>query len=178
MKVYFTQFPFEGIENTRYYVKQHKFTFTAKDEVGDPDTIITVDPKENTMVIDLADALKRDLPEIDVYDYQEFFLDDPPQLENICTNKKCKSEYYLMSLLQLDRTPKVQGGLTIRPIDLLLEGFRTGNYTVMTDYELKHTKIYSARKTEADPIVLPMMDFSNMSKDRIINRVKTLVTFS
>ena len=94
-----------------------------------------------------------------------------------CGNKKCKMNYYICS--NVFRFTYDKGAYFVQPFELVMECFTAGKLVVHNDFHYDTTVVYHREDDRiTQPISVPMISFDNMDKDKILNRVKTLVTFS
>jgi hypothetical protein len=115
----------------------------------------------------LIDPQKKDILAFEMMDLH---------FENYCTNKECKHKYYISSdILRIDKNLTE---CTLKPIKLYCESFSVGKITVFNDYHNRVTNIFSNRKRSADKIEVAILDFSGLDRQKILNKVKTLVNFS
>lgn len=134
-----------------------------------------IDIVTNKMVLTVPDS---NTPSIDQQVAKQAFIELKPHIELHCPNQKCKNRYTLSSYI-LD-AQKIPGTVAwqIPPLKLFLESFKTNKLVVQNDWIKRDTNIYSIANEDADPIKVPFMDFEAMGKDKLLNRVQTLVTFS
>lgn len=101
-----------------------------------------------------------------------------PHIELLCNNAKCKHRYSLSSYTLTSQRRNDVNAWTIGPVKLFLETFRSGKYIVQNDWIKGDTSIYLYDNDAVEPIKTPIIDFEEMGKDRLLNRIRTLVTFS
>lgn len=120
-----------------------------------------------------------EMPAIDDNLAKQVFEDYGPHFELYCPSKKCGLGYYIASWpIKLKKVHPVVGMWYIEPFAVFTENVKVGNYVVANNWESKLSNIYSRKNIDAKPIVVPMVDFSTMNKEKLITRIKTLVTFS
>ena len=113
-------------------------------------------------------------PSIDIYNAKNAFVNATPHIQLYCPNRKCKQDYTIASgILTLGHMTEYMS-----PPFLYYESFASGNLWVQNDYPHHKTYIYSRLNENAKPLVYPMLNFQAMGKDRLLNRIKTLVVFS
>ena len=135
-----------------------------------------IDITDNTLVF----ALPQDseMPYLDQHVTKQAFTELRPHIQLACNNSKCKNKYALSSYnLNSVRLAHVNAW-QILPLRLFLETFRAGNLLVRNDWLAEQTLIYSYLNEDADPMKVSFMDFNSMSKEKLLNRISTLVTFS
>lgn len=115
----------------------------------------------------------------DTYKISNAFEDYRPHIELYCPNKQCGLNYHVLSKwMKLTTIPSVKGAYLIRPFGFMLEGVRIKNYVVHNDLQEKVTWIYSRNNEDAEPLRTSLIDFATISKDKLITRIQTIVTFS
>lgn len=119
-----------------------------------------------------------DTPSIDNNLALEIFENQRPTIELYCTNSKCKYQYHICtSPLRCISAAKEKPWAVKHP-RLWFEGYVEKNIVVHNDHLLGKTMIYVRNNEFADPITIPILDWEAMGKDKLLNRIKTLVTFS
>ena len=102
-----------------------------------------------------------------------------PYIELVCINEKCNMGYHLCSSsFKLTKVGIAKSIWHIEPLKLFLESFKTKTLIVQNDWIEKVTRIYTLKNEEADPIKCQLIDFEGMDKDRLLNRIQLLITFS
>jgi hypothetical protein len=120
-----------------------------------------------------------DTPSVDEYIAIQVFDGLRPHIDMYCANKSCKMKYHLSSdYFKLVKVSNVKSAWEIKPISLFLEGFQTKTLFIQNDYSHSFTYIYSLKNENADPIKTSLIDFSSMDKEKLLNRIQLLVTFS
>jgi hypothetical protein len=103
-----------------------------------------------------------------------------PYVELVCQNKECGINYCLQSdFLHID----VEKGNHIKTTTLMLEALVVDNWWVANYYNANYptcgfTWIHSRNRPDAQAISYKRLDFESFSKEKLINRIKTIVTFS
>ena len=119
-----------------------------------------------------------DMPLLDQHVAKQAFVELCPCVVLACNNRKCKYKYSI-STTRLDAKRLFNmNAWEIQPLKLLFESFRTGNSTVLNDWIFESTQIYSRLNEDAEPLRVGFINFETMDKEKLINRIKTLVTFS
>lgn len=102
-----------------------------------------------------------------------------PYVELYCPSRKCKMKYYLSSSII---TSSLMEGSTnyfiIKPVSLFMEAFVHNNLWVQNDWENHSINIYSINNYNSNPIKGPLLDLEAIGKEKILNKVRTLVIFS
>lgn len=138
---------------------------------------VIVDANANVLVFE--NFTNGELPSIDEFVVRQTFEDYRPYVEIYCPNKKCGLMYHLWGgQIKLKKVASVSGAWIIEPFNLVLEGVKVKHYIVHNIVGEKKTCIYSVRNPSARPIETARMDFSSFNKDRLTNRIQTIVTFS
>jgi hypothetical protein len=138
---------------------------------------VFIDVNNNTLIFD--NFTNGELPSIDEHVVKQTFEDYRPLVELYCPSKKCGLSYHLAGLsIRLRKVHPVAGMWTIQPFGLSVEGARVKNYVIRNNLHSKTTFIYSRNNEEAKPILVPLVDFTTMDKQKLITRIQTIVTFS
>lgn len=138
---------------------------------------VFIDADKNVVLFD--NFTNGELPAIDEYVVRQTFEDYRPHIELYCPSKSCGLNYHISSYwFKLVKVHKVMGAWSIQPFGLYLEGVRIRNYVVHNYANDKNTHIYSRNNEDAQPLEVPLVDFSTMSKEKLITRIQTIVTFS
>lgn len=154
----------------RFDISQTSATFEVKAKV-------VIDIETSALIFENVN-FRTSTPALDQYVVKQVFEDLKPHVELYCSNKKCKTKYHLCSdVFKLARLSSVDAWM-VKPFKLFLESFRSDNLNVQNDWLRKVTNIYSLKNTEADPIVVPIIDFEDMGKDKLLTRIKTIAVFS
>lgn len=147
-----------------------------------------IDIVSNKMIIDPFSRM--DKSELDpsrqhLFNYAEeyfarqAFEEQAPHIEIYCPNKKCKLQYSLHGdIMKSDRDHQLDAW-HVRPFLLFQETFVVDGLFVQNDWIHNQTNIYASNANfNAEPIKNALIDFKSMSKNKLFNRIKTLVTFS
>ena len=101
-----------------------------------------------------------------------------PHMELYCPNKKCKMKYTISSDVFVFTNSNSPGSSwKINTPSVWMETFIIGNLWVQNDWVYSKTNIYSRNNPDANPITVDLIDFESMSKEKLLTRIKTLVTF-
>ena len=171
----------QGIPIINAPLKNDRFEFkikhtTASFEVK-ADVFIFI--QNNTLIFDNFNNFNSQTPSVDERLVKQVFEDYGPHFELYCPSKKCGLGYFLAGWpLKIKKNHPVEGMWYIEPFSMFTENVRVGSYVVANNWETKLSSIYSRKNIDAKPIVVPMVDFSTMNKEKLITRIKTLVTFS
>lgn len=131
----------------------------------------------NTNVLKFEITNPTETPTTDQALARQAFGDLKPHVELYCPNKRCDVKYNLCSDVFTWRHSAIRGD-KIMPLKLYLECFKTGKLNVQNDCFQNMTFIYSIANEDADPISVPMLDFEEMGRDKLLVRIKTLVVWS
>ena len=160
-------------------VNSSRFQFQVKHTTQSYDikADVTLDVVSNTIVFTLPNG--SDFPYLDQRVARQAFIELKPYFDLHCSNKKCKNKYSLASyyMFGIDKIPD-SSAWTIAPLKLFIESFVTNNHVVQNDWFRETTIIYSKTNEDSEPIKVPFMNFEEMDKDKLLNRISTLVTFS
>jgi hypothetical protein len=177
---------FVKIAELNAYVKNNKFEFVIKydGERLNFDAFISIDIIDNKFnyYIKSGNYVKKD-------DVARIFIGMKPYIELVCENGNCDMEYYLQSdCLNCYDSPNAIN--TIRPISLLAESFAVKDwyiynfyhhramYNAYEDKQYSTTLIQSKYDPESKPLLCPRLDFEAQPKQKLIDRIKTIVVFS
>ncbi len=115
----------------------------------------------------------------------ELFEMHKPHISLSCDNKKCGLNYTVNSnFITCDRLSNKYVGTdfieytTIRPFFMYFDSINIGKYWVQSDYIYNTTRIVSNKNPDGDPIETPFINFELFNKDKIKNRILTVVTFT
>lgn len=140
---------------------------------------VTIEPVQNLLTLSVVQDTEVSMPVLDEYVVKQNLDNVKPYIELVCDNKECGMGYHLCSeAFKFTKVPGVKATWSISPFKLFLESFKTQTLIVQNDWIEKITRIYTLKNEEADPIKCPLVDFEGMDKDRLLNRVQLLVTFS
>lgn len=96
------------------------------------------------------------------------FLNLYPHIELSCINRKCKTNYYISSSIFYSFNFK------IFPVSIADECCNLSSYFILNPSSKDYSNIYT--KNNNTPIQTQYIDF-NTDKDKIINRIKTIIAF-
>jgi len=174
---------FLPILNIPVAIKPYKFTFQIKHTTSSYDMKANgmIDTRTNALIFTVIpnstdfDNLTLD---IDRYVAKSAFDDLKPHFDLFCNNQSCPNRYYLSSSILQAEDVSLTKVWIISPLKLYLEGFETPNEVVQNDWLREETNIYSIIK-DADPVKFqPIIDFTSMSKEALLNRVLTIKNWS
>jgi hypothetical protein len=97
-------------------------------------------------------------------------------IELHCLNKECKHNFYTFtSILK----PKYNSdiGVFFLPFFLDWECFNLKHLWIQNDNVSQLTKIYNTNSITTLPITMPLLQISSDNKEKIFNRIKTIVNF-
>jgi hypothetical protein len=98
-----------------------------------------------------------------------------PHVELVCCNKFCSMNYYICSnILSCKRSNS--SNLKIRPLSLGWECCNVGKFWIQNVNN--NTNIYSTINENLNPIKVDFIDFNLFGKDKLENRIKTIIAFS
>jgi hypothetical protein len=116
-------------------------------------------------------------PTIDDFLAKQSFLELEPHIRLFCSGKDCPHDYTAAS--NTFTVNKIrQGYWKISTCYLYYESFVIGHLWIQNNYFFNKVYIHSIDKPDIDPLVFPIMDLKTMGKTKVLNRIKTLVTFS
>lgn len=97
-------------------------------------------------------------------------------IEMHCLNKKCDNNYYIMtSILK----PEYNSGLGLHFIPFFMdwECFNIKHLWVQNDHTSQITRIYNTDSISTPPITTSFLPISILNKEKIFNRIQTIVNF-
>ncbi len=161
---------------------EFSFVFTDTTTSHDIRVLICIDMANNRMKIS-------PLPHDTVFDSKfswliiSTFENLGPHMELYCSKKNCKMKYCLFSTFfkcsaDITDITSDERVYKIKPFELLMESFSTPRLWVQNDWVGNQTSIYSNSNLTADPIKTEMLDIEALGKEKVLTRIKTLVTFS
>lgn len=163
-----------GIPSIKSSYDSHNFDFRIdyNSSTTSVSCKVIIDCRDNTVKFInndcwLIDPQKKDISAFEMMDLH---------FENYCANKECKHKYYIST--DVLRIEEKSGSCNLKPIKLYCESFSVGKIIVFNDYANGVTNIFSHKKRSASPIEVAMLDFSGLDREKILNKVKTLVNFS
>lgn len=132
---------------------------------------VTIDIHTNILQFSILDIEEYELA-------KTVFADYKPHVKLYCPSKKCKMKYNISSdVFRYDYTSE-PSQLKVRPFMLYMESFVLDRLWIQNDWINNYMNIYSQVHFNAAPIRADLLDLEEMGKEKIINRVRTLVTFS
>jgi hypothetical protein len=104
------------------------------------------------------------------------FIHMKPCVKLICEDKKCGMKYCVES----DSLRLVGAGDYLRPTGIWSESFIVSGWWIANIYDnlTSNTLIFSHNRPNSDGIYCPRLDFESYPKDKLVNRIKTIVNFS
>ena len=109
----------------------------------------------------------------------ESFKKISPHLELYCSNRGCKANhrYYLATdVFLFDKLP--DNAFKIRHCNLYMEAFTIKNLWVQNDWTNKYLNIFNKDNPELAPLKYSNIVFDNLDKDKIVNKIMMMATFS
>lgn len=109
----------------------------------------------------------------------ESFRKISPHLESYCSNRQCKKDYrYYLStdIFLFDTLPSKQ--IKIRPFNLYMEAFNINNLWVQNDWTNDCLNIFNKDNTALTPLKYSYVNLQKLDKERIINKIMMMATFS
>jgi len=107
------------------------------------------------------------------------FADHKPHLELYCSNKICKMRYVLSSdLLHCSNYFDELNYDTIKPFNVYMESFIVDKMWIQNDWINSTTNIYVKNNMEIEPLKTKILDLNKMNKEKVINRIRNIVTFT
>jgi|SRR6185436_17365373 len=93
-----------------------------------------------------------------------------------CVNNKCKYNYYVCTTFLKPIANK--DIIIINPILIDIDCYNISHFWIQNDYLNKITNIFSTSKPQNKPISVPLLEIDPNNKNKIFNRIKTIVNFS
>lgn len=170
-------------------VKDGKFCFNMKHVTNsfELDAEIELDIKTNVLKFFIPNMKEADFTKVlDYWVAQQVFENLGPHVELYCSNRKCKMKYHICTdTFKLTRqglpeelATENSNAFKIKYVRLYMESFVLSQLWVQNDWLYNSTNIFPKNNPNAEPIKTGLLDLESMSTDKIINRIKTLVTFS
>ena len=108
-------------------------------------------------------------------DVVRVFMGINPYIELTCSNDDCEFGYYLHS-----DTVRLNAEHYVKSLPLLWEAFELGDWWVCNHYDSHYpsTQVFSRNNPDSLPLAIPRIDFETTSQDKLIQKIKTFVTFS
>lgn len=183
LKVVLTNFIKEpnGIPVLKAKIVDEHINFNIKHttETYQIDADADIDIATNALEFKLISPVNLEQYALDYMVAKTAFENLKPHVELYCPNKKCKMKYHLCSnIFTMIGAGRHLGSFTIKPLSLYMESFVVDKLWVQNDWTNSSTNIYSIANSNADPIRTSIIDLESMNKEKIITRIKTLVTFS
>lgn len=136
----------------------------------------TIDITTHALTFEIQQHDAANTPVVDALVVRRSFLDLSPYMQLYCPKKDCPHDYQIASATLFFQGTETN--FTIDPVKIGYESFTTGKLWVQNYYPLNNTYIYNKEREEAKPIITPIMNLRAMGKDRVLNRIRTLVVFS
>lgn len=125
---------------------------------GINDQILTL--SKNIKLLEIIDILKGSYPSIELQ----------------CVNGKCTNSYCL-NTTNLKFTIDSETGVLVNPIMLDWECFKIPHFWIKNDIIRNRTQIYAINNPSAKPITTSLLNIDNKDKDKIFNKIKTIINF-
>lgn len=112
--------------------------------------------------------------------FKNFFEKLCPHLELYCNNKKCSQlyQYYLSTdVFKFDHT-KIKNKFKIKKFKLYMESFTINDFWIQNDWIRNDLNIFKKDNPDTNSITYNCINFSNLSSDKIKQKIITLVSFS
>lgn len=158
------------------------------DELSFVFTDVTAHHKIHVSIqIDMATNMMKISPLSDdnVFDTNYFWLIEStfenlgPHMELYCPKKKCMKYCLVSNTFKADCKEKPPGLLyKIKPVYLFYESFSTPNLWIQNEWSHARTNIYSKSNLDIEPLRTKLLDIEALGAEKVLTRVKTLVTFS
>ena len=178
LRVRLTSF-IEGIPRLNAPLENNEFSFKLQRVTQDYTLEATglSDIKTNALVFILDNETVT--PSLDQRVVKESFEDLLPTIELYCSNSKCKHKYHICSTpLKCNYLGSKVDSWIVKPLKIWYEGFVERSHVVHNDYLIGDTLIYSRNNEDATPITTSMLDWQAMGKEKLLTRIRTLVTFT
>lgn len=156
-------------------LKDNLFKFYIKyDDFDDSPVEGVIDPVTNILNFNLGfnQNITTDL-------LIESFKKVSPHLELYCSNRNCKANhrYYLATdVFLFDKLSN--NDFSIRHCNLYMEAFTIKNLWIQNDWVNKSLNIFNKDNPELSALKYNNIVFDNLDKDKIINKIMMMATFS
>jgi hypothetical protein len=161
--------------------KDGKFQFHMKHTTPgfELEANVEIDIRTNLVKFDLLNKEDRSTEILDCFLVQETFENLGPHIELYCPSRSCGLNYCISSdNFRCDSVPNEPSVWKIRSVRLYMESFVVDNLWVQNDWIFNSTNIYLRDNANTEPLRTKIMNLEGMGRDKIITRIKTLVTFS
>lgn len=101
-----------------------------------------------------------------------------PHVELQCRNKQCKYNYYVSSSILSFKLLEDESKRYVNQIIIDMECFNIPKLWIQNDRISNLTRIFSTKEPDIPPIEIPLILFDEIEKDKLINKIKTVVNFS
>lgn len=98
-------------------------------------------------------------------------------IELHCTNNKCKHNYYIASTF-LKYIIDSEIGISIANFLLDIECYNLSNFFIQNDLIKNISWVYSTNNSLTEPISIPILKINPSNKNKIFNKIKTIINFS
>jgi len=165
-------------------VKDDAFSFNIKYcSVGiNIDIMASVNIHTNNVIFDVPPSFYEDV--ISKPKLIDIFEGLMPHVQLRCVNKNCNMNYYSCSDNLKCVCPSWHTGyldwsnIKIEPFFEYYESCNVDKFWVQNDIIYGVTRIISTANSQLNPIVIAPIDFNAFDKDKLKNRIMTIVTFS
>lgn len=143
------------------------------------DADVEIITKDNFINLYVPSKEKLDPKVKDYWVVKQVFENFGPHIELYCANKKCKRKYCIASdVFKCDVSVPESNQSKLSNPRLYMESFVVDKHWVQNDFIFKSTNIYSKDDPDLPPIRAKLLDLETMDEEKILTRVRTLVTFS
>lgn len=101
-----------------------------------------------------------------------------PHIELQCRNISCKYNYYLSSSILSSKLQDNCNKQYINTVIVDMECCNIPKFWIQNDYVDHLTRIFSTKESGVSPIETSFIIFNKLEKDKLINKIKTIVNFS
>lgn len=110
----------------------------------------------------------------------ESFKKISPHLEAYCSNRQCKAQhkYCISTEVFLIDKYLITNKFKIRPFHVYMESFNVKNLWVQNDLYNQKLNIFNRDKPEVNPLKFDIINFKELEKDKIINKILMMSIFS
>lgn len=158
-----------------------KFCFRIQyvSQGGSLDADVEINTGNNIINFFIPNKLEPDPRVQDFWFVKNIFEGFGPHIELYCNNKECKRKYYIASdVFKCEPMIPESNQFKLSRPQLYMESFSVNKFWVQNDWLFNSTNIYVRDNPDLGPIRVKLMDLESMDEEKLLTRIRTLVTFS
>jgi hypothetical protein len=121
--------------------------------------------------------IKNNINDINAKYIQSFFEKLAPHIDASCLNNRCKRKYYYNLKTSVFECTIKDMGIDINPFRIDFEHFIINKYWVINNFKENYLKIYK-KNQESSPIIHEALDLTKIKKNKIKEKIITIISFS